>query len=306
MSNHVIGTGISANRRAFDLSDFGAELDDLQKLGVETIEIPTFDMDLVVGGRIRAPQLAALKRATAGRKIVYSVHGPLAVNFFDAPYRLQRHFDVLKASMEVAAEIGAINYVMHSGIKLVGQNPGTEDAYARQREWLGKVGELARDLNLYVCVENVFCEFDNTTYTASPSRLAREIAAVAHPHVWATLDFSHGYLNTIFVGGDFESECVQLAPYAKHLHMHDSFGLPDDIWMYTEGERLAFGHGDLHLPVGWGNIPWASLMQNCRFPNGTIFNIELQLRYWYAARECVDATKALARKALPVMGGAAA
>ena len=303
--SHVIGTGISAHRRAHDLSDFGAELDMIEKLGVDTIEIPTFDLDLVVGGRIRAPQLAALKRATSGRKVFYTVHGPLAVNFFDAPYRLQRHFDVLKASMEAAAEIGTINYVMHSGIKPTGQNPGTEDCYARQREWLVKTGDLARSLNLHVCVENVFCEFDGSTHTASPSRLAAEIAAVAHPHVWATLDFSHGYLNTVYVGGDFEAECAALAPYARHLHVHDSFGLPDDIWMYTDGERLAFGHGDLHLPVGWGNIPWNALMQKCRFPKGTIFNIELDKRYWYAAQDCVDATRALAKKALPVLGLAA-
>ncbi len=88
-----------------------------------------------------------------------------------------------------------------------------------------------------------------------------------------------------------------LAPFARHLHVHDSFGLQDDIWMYTEGERLAFGHGDLHLPVGWGNLPWDALIDACHFPDGVVFNIELEARYWPAAAETVAATKRLAARA---------
>ena len=55
--------------------------------------------------------------------------------------------------------------------------------------------------------------------------------------------------------------------------------------MFTDGERLAYGHGDLHLPVGWGDIPWNALMAECTFPEGVLFNIELKQRYWYAAQE---------------------
>ncbi len=46
--------------------------------------------------------------------------------------------------------------------------------------------------------------------------------------------------------------------------------------MFTDGERLAYGHGDLHLPVGWGDIPWDALMAECTFPEGVLFNIELK------------------------------
>ena len=67
--------------------------------------------------------------------------------------------------------------------------------------------------------------------------------------------------------------------------------------MFSEGERLAYGHGDLHLPVGWGDIPWDRLMEVCLFPPGVLFNIELKERYWYVAQETVDATRALAARA---------
>ncbi|MBK5570236.1 sugar phosphate isomerase/epimerase family protein [Ensifer sp. SSB1] len=295
----VKGIGISAHRRAADLSDFGAELDMIEALGVDSIEIPTFDLDVVVGGRVRRPQLAALLNACRGRDVLYSVHGPLAINFMDEAWRLPRHFEVLEASLEVAAEIGAEHYVMHSGLALRQQAAGTEAAYERQRHALSNAGDLARQHGLILCVETLFADFKGDGYASSPSRLATELAAIAHNNVMATIDFSHSYLKLDFDGNrdGFVAEIAALAPYAKHLHVHDSFGRQDDIWMYTEGERLAYGHGDLHLPVGWGDMPWQALMAECIFPEGVLFNIELNQRYWYAAQECIEATRGLARSA---------
>ena len=83
LANGVTGTGISAHKRKDDLSDLAEELDMIEALGVESIELPTYDMDIVVGGKVRQPQLEALKRACAGRSVGYSVHGPLAINFMD-------------------------------------------------------------------------------------------------------------------------------------------------------------------------------------------------------------------------------
>jgi sugar phosphate isomerase/epimerase len=294
----VIGSGLSAHKRANDLSDFGAELDMIEALGVQTIELPTYDMDIVVGAKIRRPQLDMLKAATAGRDVVFTVHGPLAINFMDESYRLQRHFDVLQASLEVAAEVGAENYVMHSGLMPVTQADGIDAAYLHQREWLSKAGDVARQHNIWLCVENLFGGYEGKVHAATPARLARELDAISHSHVKATLDFSHAYLNLSFHGGNFLDEIALLAPHAKHLHIHDSFGRQDDIWMFTVGERLAYGHGDLHLPVGWGDIPWEEAMRVCSFPDGVVFNIELQKRYWYMAQETLDATKRLAEMAV--------
>ena len=304
--NGIAGTGLSAHKRANDLSDLAAELDMIEALGVESIELPTYDMDIVVGGRIRPPQLAALRRACAGRDVAFTVHGPLAINFMDEAWRLPRHFEVLEASLDVAAEVEATNYVLHAGVAPMQQAQGLENAYQRQREWLAKAGPLAAARGLTICVETLFTD-DGRQHTPSAARLARELAAVNDPAVRATIDFSHAYLRLDFEGrrADYIAEVAALAPFAQHLHIHDSFGRQDDIWMFTEGERLAFGHGDLHLPVGWGDIPWTGLMAACTFPPGVVFNIELKERYWYAAQDCVDATKAIAASARTLMRQAA-
>jgi sugar phosphate isomerase/epimerase len=301
----ILGTGLSAHKGRNDLLDFAGELDELEQLGCETVELPLYDMDVVVGGRIRRAQLDVLKDACRDRPFRYTVHGPLAINFFDAPFRLQRHFDVLQASMEASAELGAIHYVVHAGLIPVQQRPAIEDAYLRQREWLARGGLLAEQLGMFLCVENLFSGFEGKVHTPTPSRLAAELAAIDHPRVVATLDFGHAHLQLGYQGGDPLSEVAALAPFAKHLHIHDNFGLADDIWTFTVGEKLAFGHGDLHLPVGWGNLPWDALMRECTFPEDVVFNIELQERYWYAAEECLAATKALAAQARTVLREAA-
>lgn len=296
-ANGVIGTGISAPHPKSDLSDLPAILDRVEALGVECIELPIFDMDLIVGGRIQRGHLALLKQACAGRRVTYTAHGPLAINFFDDPARLPRHFEVMQASIEIAAEIDAVHYVVHSGIMPVAPLDVVESAYGRQRDWLAKTGDIARKHDLLVCVETMFGGHHGAIHASTPSRLAQELRAIGHSHVWATLDFSHSFLRLGYFGGDYQAEIAALAPFAKHLHIHDSFGLTDAIETWSPSERLAFGHGDLHLPVGWGEIPWDALMAQCIFPDGVVFNIELNQRYWYAVEDCVAATRALAGKA---------
>jgi sugar phosphate isomerase/epimerase len=296
-SNGVLGTGISAPHPKSDLSDLPAILDRVEALGVETIELPIFDMDLIAGGRIQRGHLALLKQACAGRKVAYTAHGPLAINFFDDPARLPRHFEVMQASLEIAAEIGAVHYVVHSGIMPVAPAEVIEAAYLRQRDWLARAGDVARQHDLLVCVETMFGGHHGAMHASTPSRLAQELQAIGHSHVWATLDFSHSYLRLGYFGGDYLAEIAALAPLSKHLHIHDSFGRADAIETWSPSERLAFGHGDLHLPVGWGDIPWRALMDGCRFPDCVVFNIELNPRFWYAAEDCVAATKALAATA---------
>ncbi|WP_274425555.1 sugar phosphate isomerase/epimerase family protein [Chelativorans sp. YIM 93263] len=287
----ALGTGISAQLEKTDLTDFAGILDNIQSLGAETIEIPLYDMDVVVGGRIRPERLKLLTDACNGRDVTYTVHGPLATNFLDQSFRIPRHMEVLKASLDASAEIGAVHYVMHTGLIPMQLSEGIEAAYERQREQLAIAGDYARDRGVILCVENLFGGYEGKVHTATPARLARELAEIDHSHVLATLDFSHAYLHCNFLGLHFLTEVEQFAPYAKHLHMHDSFGRQDDTWMFTDGERTAYGHGDLHLPVGWGNIPWDDIFTRCSFPDETVLNIELKKRYWYEAHNVIATTK---------------
>jgi len=127
-----------------------------------------------------------------------------------------------------------------------------------------------------------------------PSRLAREIEAIGHPNVKACLDFSHAALACAAQGADFLAEAKQLARVARHLHIHDSFGDPAQFWTFSRSERLALGLGDLHLPIGWGNIPWRRIMEEFTFLPDAIFNLELPSQYWFELSDSVGAVREMA------------
>jgi sugar phosphate isomerase/epimerase len=254
-------------------------------------------MDLVHAGRVHAPLLRTLVSACRGRSLRFTVHGPKSINFFDDPDRLPLHFSVLETSLDVAAEVGAIHYVVHGGRTVTRALPEIEFRYGQQRDWLRRAGDLAAARGQLLCVETMIGGSEGRIHTATPSRLANEIEEISHPNVRATLDFSHAHQRIGFHGGDFVAEAARLSPFANHLHVHDSFGRPETITTYSTAECLAFGLGDLHLPVGWGNVPWSELMAQCRFPRPTVFNIELRPRYWYEVKACIAATRALAERA---------
>lgn len=279
-----------------NVSGFAARLDQMERLCVDTVELPFYSLDLLVGLKRDALRCRRLLTACRDRPFGYTAHLPLSINFFAATDRMDWHFDVFRASLDLAAEAGATQVVIHTGMAKQGA-PSLEDAYKRQREALWRAGEAGEAHNCRICVENLF-GWDGYV-TASAGQLAQELASVNHPFVAATLDFSHAYLHCAQNNLDFLAHIVKLAPFARHTHVHDSFGKPDDgMYFYERSEAVAFGAGDLHLCVGRGSLPWDAVLAACNFPKDTIFNIELNDRYFDdEAAECVAATRALALKA---------
>lgn len=286
MGNGVLSIGMSVRSDDPDFKDLGHQLDRMERLEVDFVEIPTFAMNLLCAGRVIEHNLREAKAIVSGHSFMITVHGPIGSNLM-SPEPVQRmHRDVLTASIEVAATLGDRHYVLHTGT--VADKPASKlrDDYQRQRDALHEAGDLAAQFGITLAVENVYA-YSQSERTALPSELAAEIAAVSHPNFKACLDFSHGYTNSNFRGTDFVNEGMALAPFAKHLHVHDSFGRPGDIQTYSRAERLVYGIGDLHMPVGWGSIPWDVLMEPLCFHDGVIFNIELDRAFWKEAEECV-------------------
>ncbi|GGF64877.1 hypothetical protein GCM10007301_25820 [Azorhizobium oxalatiphilum] len=274
----VLGVGYSIRATSPDFDDLGAKLDEAERLGVDFVELPTFAWTLVVAGRILPERLKKLVEVTRDRPFGYTVHGPLAINLMEVPGKLPRHEALLAASIEVAGALGAENYVMHAGV-VREQEDDIEVAYSRQREALLRAGDLAAKHKLTVCVENVF-RFEKMRETPLPSRLAAELDAIDHDHIRATMDVSHAYQHCSPLRIPLLPELVALAPFAKHVHVHDSFGLPLESWSIDEGERVGLGEGDLHLPLGWGDLPWSEIAAACTLAPRAVVNLELHRRYW--------------------------
>jgi sugar phosphate isomerase/epimerase len=178
--------------------------------------------------------------------------------------------------------------VLHCGLAADAEPAALEAAYARQRESLARLGDFAADHGVLICVETIW-SFDGRE-TALPSRLAAEIGAVGHAAVWATLDYAHASLQCTLKGADLMAEVAEIAPLSRHVHLNDCFGLPGHgIPVTLPAEALAYGSGDLHLPLGWGNLPWERLMTEPSYPDDVVLNQELHPNYWYALAEDVAA-----------------
>lgn len=265
-----------------------ANLDQAEELGVNFVELPLFMMDLVAGGRVLPSQMLRLHDALKGRPLGYTVHGPIAVNFLQPAEIVARHLTVAKATIEVAAEIGACHLIMHTGRTKAQTSAEIDDLYARQREAFVTLGEIAAKHSITLAVENIFVTEANE-HTALPSRLADEIAAINHPNVRGCLDFSHAAITCRAQGVDFLTDAKALAAFSCHLHLHDSFGVPAQSWTRSRSERVAYGLGDLHLPIGWGDIAWTAIMNEFTFQPNAIFNLELPVNYWFALEDSVRA-----------------
>ncbi|MEP9354081.1 TIM barrel protein [Xanthobacter sp. KR7-65] len=289
----IRGVGYSIRSGSPEFEDLVAKLDEAEALGVDFVELPAFAWTLVVNGEVRPDRLERLVRMTRERPFGYTVHGPLAINLMAPKAHLPRHAALLDAMIDVAGALGAPTLVLHSGC--IRGDDDVAVAYSRQREALTRAGDRAAAQGVTLCVENIF-RFEPMRETALPSRLAGEIDAIDHPFVRATLDVSHAWLRASDARADFAAEIAALAPYARHVHVHDSFGRPAESWIMDESERLALGEGDLHLPLGWGGIDWDDVARRCRLAAGTVVNLELHRRYWSELPAQIPLLRALADK----------
>lgn len=303
MTGRGYGIGYSLpNDEDYALAKLGPWLDEAAELGADYVELALYGLDLVANGRVLRDRVKRVKALTAGRPFGLTIHGPLGLNLMDGTGRAETHKAVLKAHLEIAAELGGVHFVAHAGRYAADESGEPETSCARQRDALAEAGDYAKAHGITIAVENLFGSHGGRE-TLLPSRLAAEIEAIGHPAIRACLDFSHAYLDTARVGADFVAEAAALAPFAKHLHIHDSFG---KLWHSPpnhRAERLAYGLGDLHLPIGFGSIPWDALMQRCNFPEGAIFIHELAPPYWVDLAASLEGTRELAARAK--IGGAA-
>jgi sugar phosphate isomerase/epimerase len=87
------------------------------------------------------------------------------------------------------------------------------------------------------------------------SPIVRQLEAIDHPAVGLTLDVAHLHIAAHEIGFDYLEAVREAAPWVRHLHANDNFGRLDR-GVDLEMDRWAFGEADIHLPPGWGCIPY--------------------------------------------------
>ncbi len=277
MSN-IIATGFNAASNNGEMQSLGDDLRALADMGVDTVELGVTTLDLIAGGRVikdRAERLVALTQQFDFR---YTVHGLVSSNFMD-PATCRYQIDAAKALVEICDRIDARILVQHGGCLRADQIFDRAAADLREREALVELAEFAKPYGVRIALENIFTT-EPGQYRQTPAEVAETVKAVNHAHVVALIDFSHAYIESTYRGLNFRDQIAAMAPVAGHLHLHDSFGRPQGFYKgYHPQENTAMGIGDLHMPLGWGDIDWESIFSEVDFLPGTVAMMEIGARY---------------------------
>lgn len=277
MSN-IIGTGFNAGSTNGELESLEKELRILSEIGVDTVELGLTSLDLISGGRIieeRAERLVALTKQFDFR---YTVHGLVSSNFME-PETCRYQLDAAKALAQICDRIGAGILVQHGGNLRAEQIMERAEADAREREALFELAEFCKPYGVRVAFENIFTT-EPGQYRQTPTQIAETVKTIGHPNLVALIDFSHAYIESTYRGLNFREELRAMASVAGHLHVHDSFGRPQAFYKgYHVQENTALGIGDLHMPLGWGDIDWEDIFSELTFLPGTVLMMEIGRRY---------------------------
>jgi sugar phosphate isomerase/epimerase len=290
----ISGVGFSVRSANGELASMEAEMRHLAEIGADVVEICATSLDLVAGGRIIAERAERLATLARGFPFRYTVHGLVCSDFMH-PQTVSRQLAVAKALVQICDRIGARILVQHCGFLRAEQPADRAGADQREADALLELSDFAKSYGVRIALENIFTT-QSGQYRKTPAQVAETVRALAHPNLVALIDFSHAYLESTFRGLDFRAELRAMAPVAGHLHVHDSFGhLPGHTNFQYPAEGTALDLGDLHMPLGWGDIPWQDIFSELTFLPGTTLMMEISsTRYRAEQRECLALARRLA------------
>ena len=290
---NIIATGFCSGSIDGELASLEADLRRLADLGVDTVELGATSLDLIAGGRLIPERLDRLLALTGQFDFRYTVHGLVSSNFMDpetAPYQMA----AAKALAEVCNRLEAGILVQHGGCLRPDQIQERAHADVREREALAELAEFARGQGVRVALENIFST-EPGQYRQTPAEVAETVRAVDHPNLVALIDFSHAYIESTYRGLSFYEQIAAMAPVAGHLHVHDSFGRPQGFYTpYHPQENTALGIGDLHMPLGWGDIDWDAIFASLDVLPDTVMMMEISPRYASEQPDCLARARQLA------------
>ena len=250
-------------------------------LGYRLVELDPHPLAIIVNGTVRQAVLADFVAVLRNFNLRYTIHGANRLNLaYDPRHALCKA--IMQAQIEICRAVGARRLVYHSGLQALDlvrhgvrrtllSDEELAAGAAQEVAALRALAPLAADAGLIIGLENGDSHQWEHNILASLGRpraelakhharlyippIVRQLEAVDHPNIAMTLDIAHLHIAAHDMGFDYLTAIEQAAPWVKHLHANDNFGRLDQGFN-TEMDRWAFGEADIHLPPGWGSIPY--------------------------------------------------
>lgn len=298
----IKGFGINADAAMLDgnLDLLRKNVEYYMEMGFDYVEIPVHGVGAMAGGQLITHRVEEVRRLLARFPMKYTVHGPNPLNLMDIK-NIAWQKQAMMESIRFAAAINSEVLVYHSGRFIPEENfdmPGlTRNLPDEQKaamcqaeaEAVRYLAEFAQSQGVNICMENARPYLDGSPYCYAEQLplLLLQVKAINHPNVGITLDVGHGYLAAGHYGFNFLDAIGEAVPYIKHVHLHDNFGRPSTTRERKQAEMLAAGRGDLHLPIGCGEIPVAEIL-SLLADNEIVFIHEIRPRYQNEAKQALE------------------
>lgn len=319
---HHIGIAAGPGRGPRPFAQLEQSLDFMHSQGFRMVEIGMTGLGLIINGEVQARQLNNFVNILSNFDLRYSLHGPNRLNLaYDSRHALCKQ--IMRGLIEIcrAAEISTLVY--HSGLQALDEvRYGVRHALLSDEELAAgarqevaafqEIAPLAADAGVIIGMENGDSHQWEHTLMAKAglprsalaqhharlhiAPIVRQLEAINHPNVAMTLDIAHLHIAAHDLSFDYLAAVSEAAPWVRHLHVNDNFGLLDRGFD-DEAERLAYGEADLHLPPGWGSIPYAEVFARLPHYTGDLI-LEIKagfIEHAAAGREFVE--RSLARLA---------
>lgn len=280
MGGHGLACGLG---RGQNLSDLSRNLAVVADAGFTHAEVESKSLGVVINGELHEKRLELLLRAIEATPLKFTVHGSEIAsgrggNLVDVTDPLQRV--AVESDIKLAAAIGASVLVYHAGTlrDANGSWAAMKRGMQAERDALSELGDVAGKAGITIGVENrdpVTPYLDRYVYGLSLIRLGEQVAAVNHPNVGITFDTGHAWLSATYLDFDYLADVRQIAPLVAHIHLSDNFGNPMLNQSNDGAENLMQGLGDLHLPPGWGSVPFADIAE-IPFPRQPVSIVEMR------------------------------
>jgi len=275
-----IGFSPAVSHLAGRISLLRKDFAELVDLGCTAAEIPALGIDAVVGAKLVPAKVDLLRNVTEAFDLRYSVHAPNNLNLAQrrGSSDLYREMASLRSFIQLAAAIRGKVVVYHCGVRT-----GEEDEGAREQEVeaLREIGAYARDQGVVVCVENTGSGIVD---------VIRQIEAVNSDSVRLALDLGHLFLADQTLGLDYTEEVALAAPWVGHIHINDNLGVEGQPNAFPV--RIMYGETDLHLPPGWGMVPYSQAIAHLTDFEG-LWILEVHERFRDHWSECMEVMKNL-------------
>ena len=316
MKIHGIGKDVSGGFLDGHLERLETALSYYEELGYTVAEVPITGLNVVINGKLLPSRVKKVKDLLSRYSFRYTVHAPNRTNLaYGENHELEK--SVLRASIEFCAEIGAKRLVYHSGLQAL-DAARTDTAPLPSDDQLKRGAEqeiiafrelapIAEDADVVIGMENgdthlweyAVLKANSKPDADLPKYHARlriqpiidQLEAIDHPNVGMTLDLAHLHIATHALGDDYLDAVALASPWVKHLHMNDNFGKLD-VGFDNETDRLPYGEADLHLPPGWGAIPFVDAFERLQDYEGDLI-LEIKNQYWDHFGEALENTEQL-------------